>query len=118
MKETFKFLQKEPLTDREFLKEQFQINLKCKDGEIVSWEEIDGYITYEQSIYIIRLLYKNNYLPMNENITQIMVVANHDGENEIIDVFCSDDDHNMYEDENGNTISPVILLSHFLTLEL
>lgn len=116
MKKDFKFLQMEP-QDRHFLNEMFHINIECEDDEVVWWEEIDGNITNDQTIYIIELLMRHNYLPTQEPIKYIMVVSNSDGERNVIDVFPTDNNCNMVYDEDGKTIAPVILQSHFLTLQ-
>ena len=99
------------LKDKQFLTEMFHINIVCENNEIISWEEIDGVITNDQTNYLIELLLKHNLLPTEEPIRNITVVSNTDGVDDIIDVFPTDIDGDMVEDENGVTICPVILVS-------
>lgn len=113
----FKFLTQEQITDRQFLNEMFHISIKCEDDDVVSWEEINGNITNDQTIYIIELLMRHNYLPTDEPIRNITIVSGNDGVEDVIDIFPTDEFDNMVEDENGNTIAPVIRQSTFITLQ-
>jgi hypothetical protein len=117
MVKNFKFLKQEQVTDRQFLNEMFHINIKCEDDDVVSWEETKGNITNEQTIYIIELLMRHNYLPTDEPISNIMVVSSNDGENDVIDIYPTDIHNCSVVDENGRTICPVIPQSTFITLQ-
>ena len=112
MVKNFKFLTKEKIVDRQFLNEHFQINIKCEDDDVVSWEEEDGNITNDQTIYIIELLMRHNYLPTDEPVRLINIVAGSDGVEDIIDVFPYDGD-----DEPLVSLSSVISLRHLNTLQ-
>jgi len=117
MVKNFKFLKQEQVTDRQFLNEMFHINIKCEDDDVVSWEETEGNITNEQTIYIIELLMRHNYLPTDEPIRNIMVVNNYDGEEDVIDIYPTDIHGDSVIDNNGRTICPVIPQSTFITLQ-
>lgn len=113
----FKFLSQEQITDRQFLNEFFHICIKCEDDDVVSWEDINGNITNDQTIYIIELLMRHNYLPTDEPIRNISVVSSNDGVENVIDIIPTDEYDNLVEDEYGNTIAPVIKQSTFITLQ-
>jgi hypothetical protein len=117
MVKNFKFFKQEQIVERQFLNEMFHINIICEDDDVVSWEETMGNITNDQTIYIIELLMRHNYLPTDEPIRNIMVVSSNDGVEDVIDVFPTDIHNESVIDENGRTICPVIPLSTFITLQ-
>ena len=117
MVKNFKFLTQEKIEDRQFLNEMFHINIKCEYDDVVSWEETEGNITNEQTIYIIELLLRHNYLPTDEPIRDISVVSSNDGEEDVIDIFPTDIHGDSVIDDNGRTICPVIPQSTFITLQ-
>ena len=103
--------------DRQFLNRPFNIKIKCEDDDVVSWEETEGYISNDQTIYIIELLMRHNYLPTDEPIRNITVVNGNDGEEDVVDVYPTDIHGDSVIDNNGRTICPVIPQSTFITLQ-
>ena len=117
MVKNFKFLTQEKIVDRQFLNEMFHINIKCEDDDVVSWEETEGFITNDQTIYIIELLMRHNYLPTDEPTRKIMVVSSNDGNQDVVDVFPTDINDDEVRDINGIWLSRVIPQSTFITLQ-
>lgn len=118
MSSNFKFLSMEQpvVEDRQFLNELFTIRIMCEDDDVVSWEEEDGNITNDQTIYIIELLMRHNYLPTDEPIKQVLVTCGGDDDSGVIYVYPQDNNGDLIKCD-GVSLYHIIPIQVLQTLQ-